>query len=315
MGSDTLHDSDFPLSPSIPSTSSTYPSTPLALDPMPPTLTPAQASPEAAAQLGLTYRYLAPPPAAEAPPLALLLHGMGGDERVMWVFSAQLPPHWLQVAPRAPLPAQPAGWAWLPRRPDEWPELARFAEAVALLEGFLLGLPAWHRVDLSRIVLVGFSQGAATAFALALRLAGRGQAGLSTGPLGEAIAAGRPGPAPIPTPALAPSPFSSASPSPTLQGPRLCGLASLVGFMPEGAVAAGAAAAGEPPTDRPLAGLPTFVALGERDPLVPARRARQAADDARALGAAVSQHAYEAGHKLPLQGLRDLGAWCRGLGI
>lgn len=256
---------------------------------------PSLASPEAAAQLGLTYRFLEPPPTAEAPPLALLLHGMGGDERVMWVFSAQLPAHWLQVAPRAPLPAQPAGWAWLPRRPDEWPDLARFDDAAALLERFLLGLPSRHRVDLSRIVLVGFSQGAATAFALALRLAGReiGRGGAVAKGAGFAADGGRPAP----------------------QRPRLRGLASLVGFMPEGAVAGGAAATGESPTGQPLAGLPAFVALGERDPLVPAARARQAAVDARALGAVVSEQAYEAGHKLPLQGLRDLGAWCRGLGL
>ena len=49
---------------------------------------------------------------------------MGGDERVMWVFAPQLPPHWLLVAPRAPLPAAQGGWAWLPRQPDEWPDLA-----------------------------------------------------------------------------------------------------------------------------------------------------------------------------------------------
>ena len=249
---------------------------------------PAAARPEAVE--GLSYRYLAPPPAAEPPPLALLLHGMGGDERVMWIFSHQLPAHWLQVAPPAPLPAQPAGWAWLPRRPDEWPSLARFDDAAALLEGFLLGLPSWHRVDLSRTVVLGFSQGAATAFALALRLAAR-QAAAATG-------------------------------SPTQ--PSLRGLASLVGFMPEGALGSpGSGAESESiglrelggGVAQPLSGLPVFLALGERDPLVPAARARQAADDARALGATVSLQAYEAGHKLPLQGLKDLGTWCRGLGL
>lgn len=262
---------------------------------------PAAARPEAVEALGLGYRYLAPPPAAEPPPLALLLHGMGGDERVMWVFSAQLPAHWLQVAPRAPLPAQPAGWAWLPRRPDEWPSLARFDDAAAQLEGFLRGLPSWHRVDLSRTVLLGFSQGAATAFALALRLAARERAvGLASG-AADGMPAWPSGPA-----------------------PRLRGLASLVGFMPEGAVgspgsAAAVAAIGRPEvgggTSGPLSGLPVFLALGERDPLVPAARARQAADVARALGATVSLQAYEAGHKLPLQGLKDLGAWCRSLEI
>ena len=234
---------------------------------------PAAGTPEAQAQLGLAYRVLEPQggaepqPAGGRHPTALLLHGMGGDERVMWVFAPQLPPHWLLVAPRAPLPAAQGGWAWLPRQPDEWPDLARFEAPAATLDRFLRGLPEHHPVDLNRLLLIGFSQGAATAFALTLRLAGQGPA-----------------------------------------APRPRGIASLVGFVPDGALEAF-------PSQTPLAGLPTFIAVGQRDPLVPLAHGRAAAETARALGADLRYHEYEAGHKMPARGMLDLAEWCRGLGI
>lgn len=228
---------------------------------------PIAGTPAAQERLGLAYRALEPSAAAEPPPVALLLHGLGGDERVMWVFASQLPRHWLLVAPRAPLPAEPAGWTWLLRQPDEWPDLARFDAPVDALVRFLDGLPAFHPADLQRLVLIGFSQGAATAFALALRLAQRPD-------------------------------------SPV----RTRGIASLVGFMPRGAAEAF-------PGQGLLAGLPTFMAVGQRDPLVPVTQGRLAADAARALGADLRYQEYEAGHKIPSQGMRDLADWCRGLGF
>ncbi len=228
---------------------------------------PAAGTPEAQRALGLAYRVLEPQDGAGPRTTALLLHGMGGDERVMWVFASQLPPHWLLVAPRAPLAAPQGGWAWLPRQPDEWPDLRSFDATAESLDRFLRGLPEHHPVDLARLVLIGFSQGAAAAFALALRLTGEGQT-----------------------------------------APRPRGIASLVGFMPEGAPEAFASRA-------PLAGLSTFMAVGQRDPLVPLAHGRSAAEAARVLGADLHYQEYEAGHKLPSRGMSDLAKWSRSLGI
>ena len=39
-------------------------------------------------------------------PIAVLLHGYGGDEKVMWVFADALPPAWTTVAFRGIAPAE-----------------------------------------------------------------------------------------------------------------------------------------------------------------------------------------------------------------
>ena len=78
--------------------------------------------------------------------------------------------------------------------------------------------------------------------------------------------------------------------------------------MPGGAVEAF-------PQQAPLADLPTFMAVGQRDPLVPLAHGRAAAAAARDLGADLQYHEYEAGHKMPAQGMRELAEWCRGLGF
>jgi phospholipase/carboxylesterase len=117
---------------------------------------------------GLVYRLSAP--VGPGPhPTVVMLHGRGGDEDAMAIFARSLPASWLVVAPRAPVP-DPAlgGYAWVPRSDDDWPDLDRFAEAVAALWPFVDALPERHGADRERVHLMGFSQGAATAVALAL---------------------------------------------------------------------------------------------------------------------------------------------------
>ena len=46
--------------------------------------------------------------------LLLLIHGLTGDENVMWVFARDLPAHYWMVAPRAPYAAEPGGYSWRP---------------------------------------------------------------------------------------------------------------------------------------------------------------------------------------------------------
>jgi len=114
-------------------------------------------------------------PAASGPhPTVLMLHGRSGDENVMWVFARALPPEWLALAPRAIHPDPEGGYAWLhssrhPRKRDEWPTLAMFDDAVEAILNFIHILPTRYNADLNRLYLMGFSQGAATAYALALQ--------------------------------------------------------------------------------------------------------------------------------------------------
>jgi phospholipase/carboxylesterase len=73
-----------------------------------------------------------------------------------------------------------SGYAWHPRHRDEWPTLKMFAEAVAAVARFIRALPMAYGADPEQIYLMGFSQGAATAYATAMGHPGivRGIAGL-----------------------------------------------------------------------------------------------------------------------------------------
>jgi phospholipase/carboxylesterase len=109
-----------------------------------------------------------------------MLHGRSGDEDAMWIFSRTLPKEWLVVSPRGIKPDPAGGYAWHPRQRDEWPPLSMFDEAVAAVVHFIRTLPELYDADPNQVFLMGFSQGAATAYATAMRHPGlvRGIAGL-----------------------------------------------------------------------------------------------------------------------------------------
>ena len=120
-------------------------------------------------------------PAATKPfPTVVMLHGRSGDEDAMWIFSRALPKDWLVVSPRGIKPDPAGGYAWHPRQRDEWPPLPMFDEAVAAIVHFIQALPEIYEADPNQVFLMGFSQGAATAYAAAMRHPGlvRGIAGL-----------------------------------------------------------------------------------------------------------------------------------------
>jgi predicted esterase len=103
---------------------------------------------------------------------AVLLHGYGGDEKVMWIFSEALPSSWTVVAFRGLVAAEEGGYRWHDGRRWPPPPAQRFEPAVDALR---------RAVPEDRNVLwIGFSQGAALALCCA---AGRT-------PLGVACLAG-----------------------------------------------------------------------------------------------------------------------------
>jgi phospholipase/carboxylesterase len=85
-----------------------------------------------------------------------------------------------------------------------------------------------------------------------------------------------------------------------------CALACLVGFVPEETSAADLAA---------MAGLPVFMAIGRRDPLVPIDRARAGAAALSGAGADLECRTYDAGHKLTSVAMADLRAWFEGVPV
>lgn len=110
---------------------------------------------------------------------AVMLHGRFGSEDDMWIFAKTVPAHWLILAPRG-LNEESAGYSWHPRLPDEWPCLYELDKAVTAVTHFIHALPKAYNADPQQIYLMGFSQGAATAYALAMKYPKliRGVAGL-----------------------------------------------------------------------------------------------------------------------------------------
>jgi phospholipase/carboxylesterase len=109
-------------------------------------------------------------------PVIFLLHGWTGDENVMWVFASRLPKHYLMVAPRGLFASPLGGFGWNAHNQGAWPELNDFQPAVdGILELSANLQTALEQevnqpflADFSHLSLVGFSQGAALAYAFAL---------------------------------------------------------------------------------------------------------------------------------------------------
>jgi phospholipase/carboxylesterase len=124
------------------------------------------ARPELAiSEAGLVYRIRAPQDARRG---VILTHGLGGDEGVMWVFESALPEDWIAAAPRGLFPAPDGGWGWTRAGKEHLSSASEFEEAIGELRGFLARMSRDAGVGEDAWVWMGFSQGAALAFASAL---------------------------------------------------------------------------------------------------------------------------------------------------
>jgi phospholipase/carboxylesterase len=113
----------------------------------------------------LTFRQ----PEGDGPFSVMLLnHGWTGNETSMWVFTSKLPRDVLMIAPRAPFKSPLGGYSWVEHKSGEWPWLGDFRHAIDAILGLLSLLPGHFNADFSRVDLVGFSQGGALSYALAL---------------------------------------------------------------------------------------------------------------------------------------------------
>ena len=115
-------------------------------------------------------------PASEAnPPLLLLMHGWTGDEYVMWIFAKGFSERYWVIAPRAPYITPLGGYGWQKNHTNRWPAIKEFEPAIELFDA-LLYPENFPRADLNQVHAVGFSQGAAFMYSLALFHPGRIQA-------------------------------------------------------------------------------------------------------------------------------------------
>jgi phospholipase/carboxylesterase len=95
----------------------------------------------------------------------LLIHGLHGDENVMWVFTRNLPETYWLVAPRAPVQTK-QGYSWL-QTSERWPALAEFAASASAIITQITRWLAQVGAPQAPFDVMGFSQGAAMAYALA----------------------------------------------------------------------------------------------------------------------------------------------------
>ncbi|MGQ0604663.1 MAG: alpha/beta hydrolase [Anaerolineales bacterium] len=112
--------------------------------------------------LNLPFRSRLPESATNYPAV-IMVHGWLGNDNVMWAFEQYLPKEAAVLAPRGVFAAE-GGFGWWLHDNDA----ATFAQGIAALREFVAGMRAAYPVDPARVVLMGFSQGAAAAIALAL---------------------------------------------------------------------------------------------------------------------------------------------------
>jgi len=104
---------------------------------------------------------------AKLKPMVIMLHGLGGDENSMWVLEHVLPTGGSIVAPRALFPMDERGFSWVDDTPHGWPSKEDFQPAVEALKNFIGEFEAEIGLNHDELIFMGFSQGAALAFAAA----------------------------------------------------------------------------------------------------------------------------------------------------
>ncbi|MEM7335645.1 MAG: dienelactone hydrolase family protein [Chloroflexota bacterium] len=128
-------------------------------------------------KVGLVHRVLTPE--GDGPfPTVVLIHGRLGNEDVMWIFARTIPKEWQIISVRA-IFAEEDGYSW--NKPlGRFPMMHEMDEAVTAVSHFIKTAPQVYPIDTSNLFFMGFSQGAATAFATAVRHPGivKGIAGL-----------------------------------------------------------------------------------------------------------------------------------------
>ena len=113
------------------------------------------------------FRLKSPTKQAEKTRILLLLHGHLGNENAMWVLTKPLPTEYTLLAPRAPMKMGENQYSWHDIQP-QWPEIDLYRQ---LTNQLLRRVDSWatnNTPEVSHYDLMGFSQGAVMAYALAI---------------------------------------------------------------------------------------------------------------------------------------------------
>jgi phospholipase/carboxylesterase len=99
--------------------------------------------------------------------ILLLLHGWTGDENSMWIFTPRLPKSYLIISPRGIFNTPFGGYGWQENSVMGWPKAGDFQASIEALLDMVDSLD-FPGINHERFDLMGFSQGAALAYVLAL---------------------------------------------------------------------------------------------------------------------------------------------------
>ena len=125
--------------------------------------------PFAAAAEDLTMLAHPPTLASPHPPLIVLMHGAGADERDMIGLWKQLPPQFVVVSPRGPFGGN-GGWRWYRKGPTQEADIAASRKVLDLvIDSAIKRFDA----DPAEIFVGGFSQGGVMTYEVALHEPGR----------------------------------------------------------------------------------------------------------------------------------------------
>ena len=115
---------------------------------------------------------LAHPPsiASPHPPLIVLMHGAGADEKDMIGLWKQLPPQFVVVSPRGPFGGAGSGWRWYRKGATQDADIAASRKIVDLVVDAAIKR---FDVDPTRVFIGGFSQGGVMTYEVALHEPGR----------------------------------------------------------------------------------------------------------------------------------------------
>ncbi len=123
--------------------------------------------------LSLEYLVRAPKTKIENPPLLIMLHGYGSNEKDLFSFADELPNDLLVISAKAPLSLGFGSYAWYTIHFDssdvsKFSDIPEAKEALSKIDQFIDEIIEKYKVNTNNVFLFGFSQGTilSTAYAL-----------------------------------------------------------------------------------------------------------------------------------------------------
>lgn len=105
-------------------------------------------------------------------PLLLLLHGYGSNEQDLFSFASELPEDYYVISARAPFDMTYGSYAWYAINFDadenKFSDIGQARASRDIIANFIDELATAYPIDVTKVTLIGFSQGSILSYAVAL---------------------------------------------------------------------------------------------------------------------------------------------------